>query len=400
MMSSQKKLMTTMLIAAVLMLVISAASFATESRVRGMGGFGNYLRDNSNVFTYPGTLYGYRGQAIAELRSQGDDASYTLGAIVPYNEAAFGLYLNRLPMRVWMPEIDIDGNDVLIGFDNATDFYFGKQMSSSDLGLRLSFGGSGHNEDNFGGGDDDLKASSRYIGLGGGLSSADWDFGVYFDLPAAKAELGDGEWTLSGAGFGVNARMFKAHGTDFEIIPAIAANVASAKGEYDSGVEGVDTEETKWSNMNIGVGIGFNYLVGGGSTVIFVFEPIGISSAKEEVPDSYKSTISVVTMPAFGAGFECQIKPWLTGRFGGFQTFQSVTEKIEYDAEGVDDDKETYWATNFDMTFGLSFYFGCFTIDGVFNEGLLFDGPYFISGDNNSTGPMHSSISITYDFKK
>jgi len=396
MMSSQKKLMITLLIAVVLMLVISAASFATESRIKGMGGFGNYLRDNSNIFTYPGTMYGYRGQAIAELRAPNADATYSLGAIVPLGENAVGLFLNRKPLRVRMPDdVDFGGDPVHIGFDNVTDFYFGMPMSSMDMGARLSIGGSGHTQDNYLG-DDDLKASSRYIGLGAGMTSTDWDLGGFLNIAAAKVEVGDAEWTFAGVGFGVNARYFMVQGSDFEIIPTFTARLAGGSAEED---DGTTTNEITYATTDLGVGVGFNYLVGGGSTVIFVFEPLQLQAAVKEPDGGDKVTQTVITMPAFGAGFECQIKPWLTGRFGGYQTFQTITDKTEYEAD-IDNAEETYWATSFDMTFGLSFYFGCFTIDGVFNEGLLFDGPYFISGDNTSAGPMHSSISITYDFKK
>ena len=41
---------------------------ATETRVGSMGGVGFYMRDNSNIFVFPGTFYSYANQVVGELR--------------------------------------------------------------------------------------------------------------------------------------------------------------------------------------------------------------------------------------------------------------------------------------------------------------------------------------------
>ncbi len=41
----------------VFLLLFQTGLWATETRVGSMGGVGFYMRDNSNIFVFPGTFY-------------------------------------------------------------------------------------------------------------------------------------------------------------------------------------------------------------------------------------------------------------------------------------------------------------------------------------------------------
>ena len=69
---------------------------ATETRVSSMGGIGFYIRDNSNIFYFPGTVLQYQNQAVAELRAKNNDNLYTVGVhLAPSQGSTYGVYLNR-----------------------------------------------------------------------------------------------------------------------------------------------------------------------------------------------------------------------------------------------------------------------------------------------------------------
>jgi hypothetical protein len=92
-------------------------------------------------------------------------------------------------------------------------------------------------------------------------------------------------------------------------------------------------------------------------------------------------------------GIESKIADWLIGRLGAAQVFQSTTFTSKPD--GGDETETTSYATEFKMTFGVGITFGSFLLDMAINEGLLFDGPNFISGTQE---PIASRLSITYAF--
>jgi hypothetical protein len=100
-----------------------------------------------------------------------------------------------------------------------------------------------------------------------------------------------------------------------------------------------------------------------------------------------------MTLPGVYLGVESKINDWLIGRLGASQVYQSLTE-----TEKPYNEKETEttsYMTQFKMTFGLGITFGSFVLDASINEGLLFDGPNFISGSNEI---IAHRLSITYNF--
>jgi hypothetical protein len=359
---------------------------ATETRVASLGGTGFYIRDNSNIFYFPGSFKSYSGMVISELRVKKSDASYSAGIHLP---STLGIYLNN-PVDIDIPNYFQD-----VTIDNTMDFFYGTQLANFDFGARLAYGLDSYSNDVPDG--DSTKEeleSARYFALGLGISNDNMDLGLNIELPGAKYEFDSIEETWSGFGFGLNGRMFVDAMGKLEIIPVGLFNMTSSKYEFDTGVTGADIMEVDYSEMQLGVGIGLNYQLSDKDMVVVTIEPFGMNTSKKEPKEETEETNTTIILPAVYAGVESQIKPWLTGRFGVNQVYRKEIETIK-PYEGTETSTSQNYK-DFAFSFGLGFHFGKFTLDAYVNEGLLFDGPNLISG---TTEPMASKLSLTYDFE-
>ncbi len=372
----------------------AAPLMATETRVGSMGGVGMYTRDNSNIFYFPGTLYAYKNQVVGELRVQALDNSYSVGVHYPARkQCVIGAYLNR-PIRL-APALDEFGIEN-VTLDQSTDLLYGRQMANFDFGFRLSFG-----FDSYDDGDTGIlkeEESARYIGLAAGISNSVMDLGVQFEMPSAKWEQDTFSIKWGGTALGANGRLF--YGGETQIVPVGTFYMASGSVKFTPDPD--PTAKVDYSAMNVGVGIGFNRKINEDNLLVMAIELFGMSSYKIEPKDTTNYidyyNQSILTMPGLYMGVESKIKPWLTGRIGAAQTYQKYTNKTRnYAPEIITETLYESSATvsNFNVSFGLGFHFGDFDIDAAINEGFFFDGPYFLSGENNS---MANRLSVTYNF--
>jgi hypothetical protein len=343
-----------------------------------MGGVGLYTHDNSNIFYFPGAIYTYAGQVVGEFRIKQVDTSYTVGINYPVGEySVLGVYLNR-PINVSIPGGIV--NNVML--NHTTDIFYGSQMTDWDLGFSLSLGLDAQKS---GPDSAETKESARYIALGAGVSHEAMDIGLRFELPSAKFEPPVGpENKWSGFSFGAAGRFF--NGETTRLVPLGAFYYSSTKGE-------IDTFETDYRALDLGLGVGLNHELNERNLLVMGLEVIGIDRQKVEVGGGDDSTLTVTTLPGLFMGLESEIKPWLIGRLGVAQVYQSTTTKIE--PPTGPEVSFTSRSSDFNVRFGLGFRFGDFLLDAAINEGLVFDGPNFISGGVN---PMASRLSITYEF--
>jgi hypothetical protein len=360
-------------------LIASVSLFATETRVTSMGGVGFYMKDNSNIFFYPGAINQYTGQVIGELRVKNNTRTYTLGVNYPINDkSVFGMYLNR-PIGVTVPSGIVDE----VTLDQTTDFFYGRKLSSYDMGIRFSWALDSYKEDT------SYKEGAHYFGLGFGLSNEKIDIGANFEMPGVKAtytDVGENKW--SGTGFGLNGRMF--YGDKTKIVPVVNFRFGSAKADMDTMSENPDVD---YSMMDLGLGVGLNHQLNEDNLVVLGLEVLGLSTEKQEIDSGNTYTTTTTTMPALYMGLESKINNWLTGRVGAAQVFQTVKDKTEPPSgPSIENSDHT---SNYNVYFGLGIHFGDFLLDAAVNEGLFFDGPNFISGQNNA---MANKLSITYKF--
>jgi hypothetical protein len=364
---------------------------ATETRAGSMGGVGFYIRDNSNVFFFPGTIRSYSNQVIAELRLKNRNDLYTAGVHFPLGATSiFGIYLNR-PLGISFPSNIVDN----VRLERGVALFFGSQLGNMDLGLGVTLGAdSFEDEQDPNDANDNLDESTRYWAISVGLSNSRVDLGATFSLPAVKQELGSAEDKWDGSVINVNGRYFHDLNQETKLVPLGTLQLSSSSRTIDSGISGVQASKIDFSDLNFGAGLGLQRQINDQNLVILAVEAYGLSKTTTEVVrDTTENSLTVTTLPGIYAGVESQIKPWLIGRLGAAQVYQNVkaTEKLSRGRETESSSK----ASQFKLTFGLGLKFGSFLLDASINEGLLFDGPNFISGSNEI---IAERISMTYNF--
>jgi len=357
---------------------------ATETRLTSMGGVGFYTVDNSNMFFFPGTINKYPDLIVVELRTKNTQNSYSIGTHMAFNkDKVFGIYLNR-PATIAPPPGLFDH----VQLDKTTDIFAGLPYNDFDLGARLSVARDKYKQDSTLAiaGDEE---STSYINLGIGVSKDNTDIGLYFESPSIKSDEDNGlteKW--SGSGYGFVARTFI--GEKMQIVPVGIINKSSTT--FKQTLNNTTTK-VDYTASNMAVGVGLNFKPNEKALIVFGFEAIGISKLKTDIDQGTETTVTTTNFPGFYLGTESQINKWLTGRIGATQVYQSISTKT-LPAGGTESELlERY--KHFQITFGLGLVLNAFTLDFSFNEGLLFDGPNFISGTNET---IANKISITYDF--
>lgn len=369
-------------------LLLSSDLSATETRVATMGGVGMYTRDNSNIFFFPGTINYYADQAVAELRAKNSDYDYTIGGQVKVDDIhIFGLYLNR-PLQLNIPA-DV-AEEVML--DRTIDFFFGVPLKDHKIGLHLALGFDGYNDD----GDpdvdtDDIDETASYLGLSAGLSNEKIDVGIFFELPNVDSDIGDDKNEFSGTTFGVNFRGFL--GDEVEFVPLGTLSFTSSSRDFTSGTDADLNTSRDIDRLTLGLGIGFNYEINRRNLIVLGIEALGMSKIDEKIVDVGDFTYTELTYPGIYFGVETQISKWLIGRFGAAQIYQLSKDKADLD--NGEKTESSSRSSSFNATFGLAFKLSDLQLDIVFNEGLIFDGPEFISGSNET---LADKISLTYKF--
>jgi hypothetical protein len=288
-----------------------------------------------------------------------------------------------------------------VSLDRVTNLFLGTKMSGFDLGLNLKIGLDSYTEANQVYGTDtvDNKESARYIALAGGISNEKMDLGLLVELPAVSSEPGtgsiysDSKSTFDGFGLGFNGRFWLEKKDKFQLLPVVVAYYGSASRDIKTGGPLDTTMTTDYGRLNLAGGLGINYQLNEDNLLVIGLEAVGYAKESEEAKNDYKSSITTMTLPGIYFGLESKISKWLVGRLGAAQVFQSFTDT--YEPQGGTKTESTTYSTQFKMTFGLGITFGNFLLDAAFNEGLLFDGPYFISG---TAEPIANRLSITYNF--
>ena len=361
---------------------------ATETRVGSMGGVGYYMRDNSNIFVFPGTFYTYANQVVGELRVRQSNYFYTVGAHLPISSnAQVGVYLNS-PLYWQIP----GGIVNTVTLDRTTDIFFGTRLSLFDLGLALRVAMDKDEINNPP--TPETKESAHYFEVAGGISNEMMDLGLMVGLPSASYEFSDLKRTWSGFAASFNGRLWlKQQDLLFQFLPLIVANYVSTSAELDPGIPGAEITTVDYDVLELSGGVGINYQINQSNLIVIGLEAIGYHQESQKVKGGTEYTTTAIVLPGIYMGVESEISDWLTGRLGAAQTYTSITQKTKPDVG--DELKETNFDKEFKMTFGLGFSFGNFLLDAAINEGLLFSGPNIISG---TIQDFAYKLSITYNF--
>jgi hypothetical protein len=382
-MMASRKFTLSILLAVVLTVAFGAELFATESRVEAMGGIGLYIRDNSNVFIFPGTFADYPKQFLAEMRTKNMKSMWSGGVHVPFgDDAVFAAYMHR-PTHALIPDGIVD----YVDFDWATEAYYGRPLSDYNFGVGLSVSLDSYTTPDMTPKDDEYKESATFVGVSAGISNDMMDLGVMFELPSAKAE--DPDWDsdneFSAIGFGAVGRYFTGE-DDKMIVPAVAVHYGSGKHEFGDA-------EVDYTDIMFTLGIVLDHMINDDNRLILGIEPLRYSSETEEVKDGEKTTETIMGVPSLIVAIESEITSWLTGRIGARETFNYDKTKVE-PATGDEYEMSSFGA-DFMYNMGFAIAVGDFTFDAIFNEALFFEGPNFVTG---GMADWAYKISMTYNY--
>jgi len=362
--------MSTKFVFVVLMLFLFSSLYASETRVATMGGGGIFVKDQSTVFLFPGTIHQYPDLVVAEMRARGADAVYTLGIHMDYGDMISGLYINQ-PINSFVLSYGFS-TPTAFDLNNAFVYMLGLELGGFDAGFGL-IGASSSFENNAT--DPKTEETASYVGILAGASNDDMDIGLLFELPSIEVKPGDAEY--SGFALQANGRYNLMRRNGYNIFPVASFGFGTT--------EIKDFEEYGFFSAALGVGVEKQI----DEDNLFI---VGIEVSQMSVtttPDGGDEEVeSVLTLPGIYVGVESRISSWLIGRIGATHVNQQVTDE-------VDGDGTTITGSEFALALGLGMEFSNFLIDFNFNETTLFDGIYIFGGVG---GIFASTVSITYNF--
>ncbi|MBN2010894.1 hypothetical protein JW960_16215 [candidate division KSB1 bacterium] len=383
----RQKLVFTILFVALVIASFMPSAFATETRVQTMGGVGYFIQDNSNIFYFPGTINKYSNQVVSELRVKNTDNSYSVGAHLPFGASGdiYGIYLNQ-PIN--MPADLVSDITPHLTLDRSATLFFGRKLTDYDLGLLFSFATDRWSDDT---GADKEEESARHIGIGAGISNEMMDAGLKVELPSITWKEGQEKDHLGGFAIGLDGRYFIQQTSTMQLVPFGMFYYGSGAREYDPG-SGADKTEIDYKQMNMKFAIAANYKLNKNNIAVLALEVFGMDKTTSDQKNVGESIDKTTTMPGLYLGIESTVKPWLVGRIGAQQLYQSESNEVK--PEGGTKAESSDYMNVFNVSFGLGIKLGSFALDASLNEGVLFDGPHFISGYANN---ITHRLSIIYD---
>lgn len=376
-----------LIITAVLFVMQTMNISASETRVFSMGQVGLFIHDNSNVTPFPGTIMSYGNEVVTELRFKDFEPSYSAEVRIPVNSYMIGVNFNR-PLFITTPGV---GNFVQL--TNTSDFYVGTELMGNDVALRVSLGRDGFNRDSTLG-TPKLDESAKYLEFAGGFSSENYDATLSLEFPSIKSELGSLTDKWSGTGINVLGRYFYELNDQMRAVPVVRFGTSSTTQKTDQGGT-LPQLETDFSTTLINVGIGLNYQLNEDNIIILAVDPFGLFSVSSDVKDAGETITTTTTLPRLYLGVETKVKGWLVGRIGANRAYQ--TRKTETKPAQGDAFETSFQTSPYNVSFGLGIQFGKFLIDLDINDGLLFEGPNFISGRLRDVA---NQVSVSYVFSK
>ncbi|HOC95962.1 MAG TPA: hypothetical protein PK802_05570 [Candidatus Cloacimonadota bacterium] len=388
------------------LVLVASGLFATDSRMTALGYPYGFIRDDTDIHTFPSTIFRYNRSVTGEIFTAGNSWDWTIGTNVPLKANVLGFYLN-LPT-----DVDLDGHINWPNFDldlsRKVQFYYGFKDKFA-LGFGMAIDSQKYTREiDATNTDYTEEMSAQYFEISGGMSVEKMDLGAKIYLRGAAA--GDDndnalidESSHSGLGLKLGGRYFIQENNNLDLVALANLGFESLGDKVERG--GASNREDKASHFRLefGLGLGGDYKIAPNHHIVLAVKPIQIISTNttltnSENDDEFMEGLSFVILPEYTLGVESQITKWLTGRVGANQryVFWTYSEEDDYEA-GNNDESEATAAQNsiFDMNLGLAFNFGKFTIDTVLSKSLLHDGPDFLGGQ---TAGLATQASVKFEF--
>lgn len=380
-----KRHLLIILAAALLFAVMVMNLSATETRVFSMGQTGLFMYDNSNVVFFPGAVMRYGNQIVTELRLKDSESTFSAEVRLPMNSYMLGLNFNR-PINVLNPGVGQN-----ISLTNTSDLYFGTKLGGNDLGIRVSMGRDGFSQDSTGF-NPKLEESARFVEIAGGYSTDTYDASISFAMPSIESELSGLKDEYSATLIDILGRYFYQYDSKMQLVPVVRIGFGSGSQKTEVG-GGAPRDETDYSLLNLNLGLGLNYQISENSLLIVAIDPYDYAKVSAKVKEGTETTITTTTFPRLYLGAETSIRNWLIARIGANRGYQKVTTKTK--PSGQNETEISFQTSPYNVSFGLGLKFGRFLIDLDINDGVLFEGPNFLSGTFRD---FSNRVSVTYNF--
>jgi hypothetical protein len=408
----------------VLFVVAAAAPImATESRQIALGGVGNYIEDDYNIFAWPATLPSYSNTvwlSIAQARLERDwpgytswdslsgpatliGASYGLGSEHKYGTVAMFLYDKAPGLNPVM------GGVFSSPLQNKLTLMYAYAAEKFSLGFFVVRSDQGNTSDT-----PAEEDHHSYTSFGAGLrfdigEKAYMDFAFDLSMGAYQDELfpivtGVGDTVLTSISedanmmWGAKARIFYEVNETVTLVPYVGLR------KFDFSLK-ADTLQALFLPGNTGdkammfdIGFGANVKVNEDNLLVFAIEPI--SWLKWE-PSALPATAQEVSLdqkviPRFFLALESDVRDWLTFRAGAHKSLVK-TEYKNIDIGGVTLNR-TDTGASFNYFMGLGFHVSDFDIDCVINNDLPLRLGYWLTGYSGAQGYPVYMVSSTYHF--
>ncbi len=320
-----------------------------------------------------------------------DITNYSLDPMSGLNNYVFNVGMNsfgrplspvELAVAYRFPKLQL-GASISIGGWSKTDDNINRIIEQSSRTTRLKVGGSMQIHEN-------LFADAAFLF---GFNNVEGTFAT--TNQSATLEM-DG-----GTEYGFDTKLQYLFNEKLTIIPV--GRIYSFTWEPKFSTVGMNVPSTisEWSNSVWEAGIGINYtreklLISGGASIQVQ------KFTKEDRPVTNSRVETITDLPKITVGCEWTFTEWFIARIGYFNRFSS--SKIETTTNGTTtyssstelpwyNDPNNFSAGQQRITLGVGFRFWDFALDGAISEGLLINGPWFVTGVNQS---LFSVLSAHY----
>ncbi len=438
-----------LVILAVLAFVVSGMSFATDSRIAGLGiPVWMTLDDDAIVFSYVGQLNNYKNLALLELTAASTGFG---GATLDLSGSALGIYagknivsnvfadINNAILTTWagLKSTAVIGtasytlNSTIGTPDNQLLAIYGLGLEGMNIGIGLGYSASSMSqaEKTTYLAKDEISGSQSQIDVLLGVSlkgDVGIDAGISIGLPSSTNKVMDQRWDGS-ASKKDNEDTVEASGMNLDIgaravmsdlIANLGFGMSSAKltatfikdGNNDEDWEDAanDTQvESSGENSSMNVDLGVakltkvnNVNITTGLTLGYsnLTNKEGIYKDKLDSINDLKGTESSSSGINVGVNVaaEAKLNDTWSARVGAQKGIFGTSSTTSKDLDNLTESTSSSDTTSAPViSMGASCVVGNLTIDGVISQALLFDGPYFIGG--TATG-MASQISAKYNW--
>lgn len=416
-------------LATAFVVALPVVASASTSRVEGMSLQGDYIKDETGVYTYTNEvanvgsfIYGELGNWQGAAATPFDRAmGAVLGNLWEGRYGAWGIHMRETTPQLGQGDATSNPSPGMsplpLGFDPNTnsfesfDLQWAKKFGTKSFGLRLnrSFGkvegdnGALSNLSIFKGDWGNVNPLTgnpntfrNIFGIGGGFgwemgpnNTAEvavlWQSRTYEVQDTLGVDLAkdDGPTTWQFAG-----RMFMQAQPNLMVVPVFKYT------KYDlsdkTNTQSFDNSLTAWQ-----AGIAGNWTLG--SNDLFVLGATFAQNKLEETLPTSPTTTGKETFtenfaPEIFAALETHVNPWLTLRMGANKgAWHSL--KVE---NAITPQNLRFENSPFAMSLGAGIKLGTLQLDAVLNDRIAQNGLYFISGSANT--PLASKVTATYAF--